>query len=203
MLGKNGSWLAGALVVLGLFVSQALADLATDPNGMSAWQGSQVYQGMFSAPKVDVEYCVYAPGQFDQSYPGEDPSNDAMYVYAYQILNTRADGPPDGYVSGFSVGLDQDAEAYFIGFVDDVLGQDPDNWHFAPSTAKWDYETKLAYGSISDILIFCSPQEPKWNDAALSGNFPAVGSLPSPVPEPTTICLLSLAAGGLVLRRRR
>ena len=128
---------------LAIFGSPACAGLiATDSHGMPGWKGTVLFtDSVTHYLYLNVDYCVYAPGQFDLSSFGSsaDPSNGARYVYAYQILNNLPNNPaPSGqqdYVSSFSIGLTGlNEQAANVGAV--ALpgggGQNPNDSAFAP-----------------------------------------------------------------------
>jgi hypothetical protein len=189
--------------------------LASDPNAMGgSWQGIARFQ---SSPMpivtVDVEYAVYAPGQFNLTFPGGDPSNGAQYVYAYQIFNEVNPHPypaGPGYVSRFSVGLSgRDEQAANIGWIPNPnppAGLLPNNFGFGPTTAGWDYAApQLTYLSRSVVLLYTSPFSPELDSSSVTGSY-AMGAtvlLPSPTPEPMTLALVVAGMSVLLLRRRR
>ena len=51
-----------------------------------------------------IDYAVYAPGQFDLSFPGEDPSHGTQYVYRYQLYDSSSPTSTDS-IRKLSVGL--------------------------------------------------------------------------------------------------
>ena len=92
--------------------------------------------------------------------------------------------------------------------------EEPDIDQFVPglppfTNAKWSYLGGLANGLNSDILLFVSPFGPQFITSAMQGGHTtiATASLPSPVPEPSSVTfivsgLLSLLAA-VQLRKRR
>src|SRR5262245_8466311 len=84
-------------VVLASLASTAVAGaLTSDPNAIPGWQGSIVMTGTNGSAllKTNVDYAVYAPGQFGTSvamgynaHTPLDPSSGTQYVYAYEIFN--------------------------------------------------------------------------------------------------------------------
>jgi hypothetical protein len=174
--------------------------LATDSNAMSGWHGTSIVTASIGSFTVDVQYAVYAPGQFNLSFSGEDPSGDAQYVYAYQLFNSDTSAAS---IREFTVGLDGDESPANIGAVASSLGNATNSAYFAgslPTSAVWSYvDNKLSPGSNSKILIFTSPYGPEWDSATLLGTKGSVGQapgdgLPSPVPEPAAV--LGLASIG-------
>ena len=66
---------AAAALLAGIAAGDAQAGiLAIDGNGLAGWRGTAVMEHLFygSAVTMDVDYCVYAPGDFAQSF-GFDP----------------------------------------------------------------------------------------------------------------------------------
>jgi hypothetical protein len=198
--------------------------LINDPNAYTdanrTWCGSQQFDNTEYLPDLSIrlEYCVYAPGNpgdpgtFAASFPGQDPTNGAKWIYAYQIFNNIAPHPgssPD-YVDRFSVGLNEGNElpsniGYVVG-----TGQDPNASSLPSLTAAWFFtrknglSNKLLYPSTSAVLFYASPFGPELDGATVQGlNLKYLDdSVPSPTPEPTTL-VLTVAALGLAIRRRK
>ncbi|MHC4986798.1 MAG: hypothetical protein ACYTFO_11680, partial [Planctomycetota bacterium] len=198
--------------------------LATDTNAMAAWQGTESIANGITPPwyvSADVDYAVYAPGQFDATFgAGADPSGGSEYVYAYQVHN---DPTGSSTIKSLSIGLDGDSgrpghpveplngsPLGYVGFLDDVLygdfGLDPDfsravppSGPPSPTSMRWDFEQAglptLLQGMSSDILLFTSPAPPEWDSGTLDAGFAGSGTFPSPSPEPATMGLLAL--GGI------
>ena len=212
MAGLIAGGVVGLTLLLSGSASATLVDLAGDPNGMGIpWQGEKRFiSDFYDVLAVDIQYCVYAPGQFALSFPGEDPSGGSEYVYAYEVANDIAPHPVDppfdpGYVTRFSVGLnDEDEQAANIGFVDGA-GQNPNASFLVPRTAGWDFTSPtLNYVSTSDVLLFTSPFPPELDTATVSGGAHIkTENLPSPTPEPATFALLAVGAAVALARRRR
>ena len=224
--------IAFVVSVLTVSVGHA-AILDTDTNAMPGWYGSTLLSGIdpfigYYKVAADVDYAVYAPGQFDLTFgAGSDPSGGTEYVYAYQMHNR--DASESSTIKSLSVGLDGDsgrpghlAEPLngsplgYVSFLDDVLfgdfGLDPDDSRAvppsgppSPTSMRWDFEQNnlptLLPGMSSDILLFTSPAEPEWDSGTLDAAWAGSGSLPSPSPEPATMGLLAL--GGLAILKRR
>jgi hypothetical protein len=195
-----------AIVSVLVLTSLASGEIATDPNGMSQWQGIKEFKKLYL--DANVQYCVYAPGQFNLSYPAwDDPTDGLQYVYTYQIYNniTRTGTKP--YISYFSVGISgADEQADNIGYlIDDPNHKDPNHFDLAGTKAGWFFDASpyLAYDSISDILYFTSPFSPELDTSTVSGGIYSCtrNDLPSPNPEPTTIVLMG--AGLFVLATRK
>jgi hypothetical protein len=215
----------GCIVVLVMLMSGAAlgegADLATDPNGYDNWKDRVTFigpmPGFWEYLAVDVEYCVYEPGQFDLSFPDQDPSEGLEWVYAYQAFNNldpHPSGTPD-YIKRISIDLDGNESAKGCYYLSGT-GIEPDEVDdlSVAAQAGWRWDVDPAYSfpysvdpaAISAVLIFTSPYGPEMDNATVSGKWPAGGEggpqLPSPVPEPATTAIL-LAGMGLWLRKRR
>lgn len=213
------------MAVLLVMGGQAKADLVNDGNGLNAgpgpWQGTVRLQSGADELAVDVDFCVYAPGKFDDSYTVPAAKwNDEHYYYAYQILNDLSDGgvpfpPPwsDGYVTRFSIGLygltgdDQADNVWYIDNTGDATPVSVDinpvmfgqiGWEFAPSPPD------LGWPKTSDVLFYSSPFPPEYWVGTVSGNASSTSwDLPNPVPEPGALALLAVGMTALCLRKRR
>ena len=218
------STLCAALVAVLISGTAVAGPLTTDPNAIPGWQGSTPFNATLggSVLVTNVDYAVYAPGQFGNSVamgaPGHtpfDPSGGTDYVYAYEILNTGGNSK----VLTLSVGLD-----YLNGAVPTSatsIGHDPNTPElgtaptgtsaaiFNPAVGtkqngRWSWSSigGLVAGGHSDILIFSSPFGPQMYQSTVAGigvstpNTPG-NVLPSPTPEPTTAALAAI--GGVCL----
>ncbi len=207
MIGSSKCRLAGAVVLL-LVCSARGGVLVSDPNGMGGqWQDTVRFQTAMSVTTADVDYCVYAPGQFALSFPGWiDPNNSAYsthYVYAYQIFNVST-APYYGSVTRFSIGVGTYDQPDNNSFIDDPSYVNPSAMQLGVNTVGWDFNSpELTYGNVGDILYFSSPFGPATDTATVQGTYGLTDTdwLPSPAPEPATIALL--AAGMALLARRR
>jgi hypothetical protein len=177
-----------------------------------------------------VDYAVYAPGQFNLSFPGKDPSNGTQYVYRYQLYNNAVTS--SDYIKKLTVGLAGITNAANCKWIDPdppyASGGAVPTLQVAligtpnPTSAVWSYKASapLNPGNYSKMLIFTSPYEPTsrlstiysqstiahWVDGGGNQYNWWEGQLPSPIPEPTSFCSL-LIFGGLfttyrVLRRK-
>lgn len=198
---RTSAVVAAAALLAGMAAGNAQAGiLAIDGNGLAAWRGTAVMEHLFDGPTVtmDVDYCVYAPGDFAESF-GFDPGA-GRYVYAYQIVDN-----PGNYAVQLSLHLDDDEDANNISYIAaSAYGFDPNVARFADFTALWLFNPVLPADTDSTILYFTSPWGPEWDNAALTGNdffSDMVEVLPSPTPEPGT--LIMLAAGGILVLGRR
>lgn len=157
---------------------------------------------------AEVDHAVYAPGQFNLTFPGQDPSNGDDYVYAYQILNLP--DSPTAAVTSMTVGLDGDevfdvgsplGHVGWLGGTGDISPDTAEPIGSGPTSFRWDFPATFVIDKTSDILLFTSPLPPEWDLATVSGTFAAGNTLPSPIPEPMTTSLLVI--GGFLLMRRR
>jgi hypothetical protein len=184
--------------------------LSADTNAIPAWHGSVRYTNVdpIYNPQlaVDVNYAVYAPGRFNASFPGQDPTAGTEFIYAYQVLNNLTPHPGwpiwqgnEDYVTKFSVGMTQLDElpsnaGYVVG-----TGQAPSSSNLPLGSAGWTYRSssnKLIYGSTSAVLYYASPFGPEWDDGTVKG-YNAVTiplSMPSPTPEPASLSVLVIGA---------
>jgi hypothetical protein len=218
----NVATLFRAAVVLVLLTGVAAAGpLPLDPNGMGApWQGTASFSGTTGANTLNaqVDYAVYAPGQFGTSAalgaPGHtpaDPSGGADYVYAYEIFN----GVPAGTVIDLNLSVGLASGAIPNGSTNitndpgtPAGGVAPSLSQFIPGSdpeqaAKWSYTTGLAVGAHSDILIFTSPFPPQFFLSSMQGGHATIASspLPSPTPEPATATLSIIGVVCLLVAR--
>jgi hypothetical protein len=194
--------------------SSALADLlCNDPNAIAAWSGEKAFtatDGTFSI-NAAVDFAVYAPGKFNTTFGGADPSGGTEYVYAYQIFNVT--DPASEEITKISVGLLPLSGAHNIGVLTSppVLGGGivPDLYRLSGGSARWNFDDPtIAYGDHTAVFFFTSPDAPEWLAASVQDGLAASGLLPSPmpVPEPTTLALLLLGGAfgtrGWYRRRR-
>jgi hypothetical protein len=204
--------LAAAASVLLLGANAYSALLVGDSNAMAGWNGTVNYDVAVAqyTMKADVDYAVYAPGQFNLSFPGSDPSSGAQFVYAYRVHNTGnstlgTELNPDY----FSVGFDPGDLPQNIGFVDLNVGQDPNPAQFiivggGPdyTSATWKFQPALAKQSYSEVLIYTSRNGPELENASVQGGLAVTHLLPSPVPEPGLAFAACGMAAALLMRRR-
>ena len=191
--------------------------LSSDANAMSAWQGSALFAsadpGNLPQLAASVDYAVYAPGKFNVSFPGMDPTAGAEFIYAYQVYNNLSPHPGwpvwqgnEDYVTKFSVGMSVlfDELPSNAGFLAGT-GQAPSASNLPTGSAGWTYRAsfnKLLYGATSAVLYYASPFGPEWDDGTVQGynSVTLPLSMPSPTPEPATLSLLAM--GGLAMLRR-
>lgn len=209
-----------AVLVLLLAASPALAGpLPTDANAIVGWKGSTQFSdsnGGFNLV-IDIEYAVYAPGQFGSSAAlglPADPSGGADFVYAYQALNDVLLSTTN--IINLSVGITPGAVpngSTNVGFVPG-FGLNPNLAQFIPAgdpktSARWTWAAPLLNpGLTSTVLYFTSPYGPDLVLSSITGGHATFDStaLPSPVPEPSTFLLVAIAAAclfGVKLSRKR
>jgi len=205
-----------ALAGLALLARTAPAGpLATDPAAIAGWTGTASFLGTNGVTTLmaDVDYAVYAPGQFSLSNAlGDplDPSSGTQYVYAYEIFNDVGGNTFSrnlsiailGDIPGIVQNLSDDATTPEGGVVPNLIQFVPENPPF--TNVKWTFnDPVIAVGQHSDILLFTSPFGPHFLTAGMQGGSATVATapLPSPTPEPTTILLGCLGAGALLASR--
>ncbi len=197
--------------VLGLTVTALLtyggvveAGLLADNSGgaIPGFTGSQLFDAGFSTftVKANVDFAVFAPGDFGTAFPGLDPSGGADYVYAYQIENLDTD------ISKLTVGLDGDEPLGAITFITDPGVTDPTTSSYigsGPTSAAWDFTVPnaIANGNSSAVLIFTSSAAPEFDNATVAAAFSDMQSLPSPLPEPATLGLMAMGLGLVCVRK--
>jgi hypothetical protein len=196
--------------------------LSSDTTAIPGWHGSVLFTNVdpiyFPQLAVSVDYAVYDKAQFLLNFPGGGPiDSNAKFVYAYQIFNNLDPHPgwpawqdSEDYVSKFSVGMSLlfDEQASNPGFVSGT-GQAPTSSNLLVGSAGWTYRAssnKLAYHATSAVLYYASPFGPEWNDGTVQGinaiTLPL--TLPSPMPEPASLCLLALGATiSSIIRRKK
>lgn len=176
-----------------------LESIADDQDeGTAVVSGSQVFSGGDWSAYVD--YAVYAP----DDYPGTHVDQDDSYIYAYQVFNEDGSASTLG---SLTVGLGDGSGVANPGS-DGTYGPSGETPDLArllgspPTSAQW--VMSLDATENSEILLFSSPNSYTWDSATLAnGGQGDTQSLPSPVPEPTTLCLVALGALGLARRRAK
>lgn len=202
--------------VLVLLAGSALAGpLPTDPNALSAWQGSKVITS--SKITATVEYAVYAPGQFSASAALNNPSDPSLgsdYVYAYEIIagaqavkdltvGITAGGVPaastniGNYSFNPEFGLPPTSQGFILQTVPPPTKVSNAKWTNAGPLNLWQ-------NTHSDILYFTSPFAPQLFISSISGGSTAIATnqLPSPIPEPSTAILAATGLVAMLLVRR-
>jgi len=177
--------------------------LASDPNAMAGWKGTVSFVPP-SAWQVDMDYAVFAPGNYpDDLVNGDDPSNGTEYVYAYQAFNVSASGP----ATTVSIGLLGGSGAGNAG--DDPLhvqtgGVSPTSSVVLLDSVVTSFTSpQLLPGQHSTVFLFTSLNSPTWMSASVSNAGQSdQQSLPSPLPEPSSLVLLA-GAGLMLIRKRR
>ncbi|MFA6186607.1 MAG: hypothetical protein WC770_05270 [Phycisphaerae bacterium] len=188
--------LAGILLSV-LFCVCANASLM----GIGAYSGTTAFNLLngTSVLNVDVEYAVFAPGD----YAGNDISGGSDYIYAYQIFSGSTSNVT---VDFFSVGVPAgsiNAVATDTGY-GALGGVNPLAFNFTQSAGYMFIYSALNPGLHSTVLLFSSVHSPAMGFGTVSGGgLSGIGALaaPSLLPEPATVCILSLGALSLIRRK--
>lgn len=176
------------------------ADAYDDGNGPSAgaWTGSVAYANFGLSGTID--FSVFTAADFNTNFPGAGYVPGDSLVYTYQVNNTGT-----AAVSAEIVGISNPANT--IGTFDLGGGGDVNatSASFTPN-AQWLFAPELPGGGNSSYgLAFSSPRAPMTGasltlDSGLS--FLASG-LPTPgpvgIPEPTSLALIVLGAGAMLM----
>lgn len=220
--------LAIAATAMVLASTATAGPLPTDPNAMVGWQNSVPFTGTGPGTSFTgrVEYAVYAPGSnFSASAAlstisplsnPPDPSSGTDYVYAYEIFT---DSTSLQSINLLSIGLNLNAvpnnttrvgnytNTALLGVLP-ILSQFNPLAVFPKSNVKWFFTPSpnglVIAGSHSDILYFTSPNGPTTIASTLAGLSNTIVNnviLPTPVPEPASLALASLAAASVLLFR--
>lgn len=228
--------LAAALIVLVVSlpaVAQGALLSADTQYAMPGWFSTLAVQFQETSPNKSVDgsidYAVYAPGQFQLSFPNKDPSNGTQYVYRFQLYNNT--GLNRDYMKKLTIGLVsvssvtgwfctsvEPNDPYATGGVAPASNQMTFNG--PPYTSvSWGFKSSgsgyVQPGSFSKMLIFTSPYGPTMQSATINSQSTAEhwelggvqhenwhGYLPSPgVPEPATLSSLLVAGGLFVVYR--
>ncbi|MBN1787681.1 MAG: hypothetical protein JW806_04735 [Sedimentisphaerales bacterium] len=187
-----------------VFTACVDASLYNDPAAIPGFTGRTPFDvsQLGSSLRVDVEYAVYAPG----TYPGQDLTGGNQYIYAYQVFNSSISNVA---VDFFSVGLSDSTDADLI-YVDDTYGHSPGSGIeplfvniFSQSAGFIFAGEPLNSRKWSDVLIFSSSGPPVMGIGTVSGGgLSDMGALPTVVPEPATITIISSGLLMLISRKR-
>jgi hypothetical protein len=212
VLALVGAWVL-PLQASSLLLSYS-GDAYNDGNGPAsgAWWGVASYN-YANTLEGTVDYVVFAPGKFQQAFPGSSYSpSPTELVYAYQTVNTGssdastlqvaiADGHPADTIGSFSLGDSTQVTPSTVDF--QSLGPGFSN------SAYWLFQSPtIPSGGLSVGLAYASPDTPEQQFGSLinSGLASVADPLPapstSPVPEPSTLILLVATAIVLGLGRR-
>jgi hypothetical protein len=217
-----GVFVFAVAILLACSCSAAHAGLVTTDtvNAMPGWFGTKSINFVedSSGKVVDgsIDYAVYAPGQFNLSFPGQDPSNGARYVYRFQLHNNAVTS--GDFIIKFTlalVGLSsstdcKDCKSIATGSLypsNPTNGLAPPIGYFAvagdpPTSVYWRYKQSapLVPGYDSRMLIFTSPDAPALRLGTINSQDTGThywdydgehnrweGLLPSPIPEPGSL----------------
>jgi hypothetical protein len=193
------------VLVAALSASTAVAGpLGSDPNGIPEYTGSVSFNADDTL-LVDLDYAVYAPGDYpDDGVNGQDPSDGAEYVYAYQAYNVSSSaslttvtvGLTDGALANNPMGDPLHVE---------VGGAAPTFSVVQPTSVLSNFSTPpVGPGDFSSVFLYTSPYEPTFFATSVIGGGIADQQLaPSPLPEPSCLGLLIVGLAAATGRRRR
>ncbi|HBG78047.1 MAG TPA: hypothetical protein DDW84_04250 [Phycisphaerales bacterium] len=177
--------------------------LQSDPAAMAGFKGLTTfnYSDGTSVLNVDVEYAVFAPGNYPVGSTGLSSSN---YIYAYQVFNKLP--ATNAGVDFFSVGIPVGGNMNGIGTdatYGTLGGVNPTDQMFPRSASYIFVPSQLLPGQHSTVLLFSSKYQPIMRFGSVTGDgLSDNGILPtSSIPEPATMALLIPAI--LALRNRR
>ena len=175
-----------------------------------------------------VEYAVFAPGDFNDSstlqgiatqaaLDAADASNGANYVYTYQIFNLGSTYGGTSNVNATVLSVDLNDFAIPPGTpnptnlaiasgIAPVGALTKFNGPYPQSNVLFGFSaTTLLPDKFSNILIFTSPYGPAWADASTGGqqttHADLLLALPTPVPEPATSALAVIGIASLFATR--
>jgi hypothetical protein len=191
-----------------LFSVCANGSLYNDPAAMAGFTGTATFNlsQASSTLNVDVEYAVFAPGQ----YAGSDASGGGAYIYAYQIFNNFAS---NAAVDFFSVGILSGSGIDMV-YTDTNYGIsggiDPFAFQFPQSAGYMFTSQSLNPSQHSSVLLFNSMYLPTIGFGTLSGGglgemciLTVPSTVPAIIPEPATIALLVPAIFALRNKRKK
>ncbi len=210
-----GSLTVFAVVVAFGSSAFGVGPLDGDVNAIPGFTGSQAFSVTNNGDllEVDVDYAVFAPGDYPGAgVAGTDPSGGGDYVYAYQAYVSTTGNVG---MSQLSLGLLDDdfvnpqPDPLNVAFYDtlhETTGGDVPSNSFLMSASVlvwWRFTTsEVSPGDHSVVVLITSDFGPTFEPASVTGGgMSAQETLPSPLPEPTTVALMGL--GAVVMLRRR
>lgn len=170
-------------------------------DALPGWSGTVAFDNGMGL-KGDLDYAVFLAADFNANFAGLGYTPTNAVVYTYQIINA---GAPTDSISAEIVGIANAAETIGTFDIGDVNASSA---AFVLGDAQWLFNPEIGPGESSWGLAFSSPNAPM-NGLATTvdggGEVLLVVPTPSdiPIPEPSTLVLLSLGGSLLLLRRRQ
>lgn len=176
-------------------------------NNGTSWTGTSAYDNGLAAPNNlvgTVDFAVFTSADFATAFPGSSYVPTNGLVYTYQVLNSGTFA-----VSAEIVGVNNPASG--IGQFENTVGEVGSSLFGFDNggNAVWNFSNPfIGTGQNSYILAFSSPQEPILGSSiTVDGGTFGVSMVPTPgpdpIPEPSSVLLISAGLLGVCTRRQR
>jgi len=197
---KKSSILLAVILFTAVPASVAYSALNNDPYALVA---DQAWYISTSGPTLYgyVDYAVYAPGDYVGSLSFPD-----KFVYCYQIFNLSTSNP----VSSFVVNLEPGATIYNPTFDSASASGDPGGINpililsLPDSINYFSNRNTIPANQHSSVVLFTSYSVPTFVTGSITGitTSSIALELPTPIPEPATLLMFTLAVPLLVKTRK-